>query len=79
MDWQTMALMLRCTKTHLDAWRDAIIDGRLILQRTAPGPCRAKLEALLENAQAITAELQHEQDRLHDARSRKLASVLGLQ
>jgi hypothetical protein len=79
MDWQAMALMLRCTKMHLEAWQRAIADGRLILQRTPSGPCRAKLEALLEHAQAIMAELQHEQDRLHDARSRKLASVLGLQ
>jgi hypothetical protein len=79
MDWQAMALMLRCTKMHLKAWQGAIEDGRLILQRMAPGAYKAKLEALLENAETITTELQHEQDRLRDARSRKLASVLGLQ
>ena len=78
MDWQMMATLLRLTEMHLEAWQQALIEARLIVSRYPRDARIQGMESLVATAHALMDQLQYEQDRLCELRSRKLAAVFRL-
>ena len=78
MNWVATAAVLQLTEMHLEAWQQAVKQARVILQSVPADQRLERLEDLLDTARVLMTTLQFEQNRLIEARSRRLATMFAL-